>query len=333
MTTCHVGGPHFFEDFPWSMASDKKRDTTTTSIRSKDNWIDTMSETMEIEEIATTTTVEPAPMKEESTSTPAWQERLADAEEILSLAASENLRPTARMHLEALGKKLQKESAALQRVAGVAPIPGVPVTREASETAITTVPEATPTIRPAVTVILPTSVKYAPIDRFAFDAGGYNAPFVTLYIEMEGIGSGVPKDQISCQFTKTSFDLVIHDFQGKSYRLYKDCLEKDIVPEQSKYLVKADKIVIKLAKTKSEYGGSYEYWTKLTDPKKNTKTAANKKEDPSASIMDMMKQMYDEGDDNMKKMIGETMMKQRNGELGKKGPGGGLAGMDDMDDF
>jgi calcyclin binding protein len=294
-----------------------------------------MSETMEVEEISTTTTVENAPMMEDAASlSPApWQERLADAEEILSLAASEGLRPTTRMHLEALGKKLQKETAALQRVVGVAPIPGAPVARAASETAITTVPETAPTIRPAVTVILPTSVKYIPIDRFAFDAGGYNAPFVTLYIEMTGIGSGVPKDQISCQFTKTSFDLIIHDFQGKSYRLYKDCLEKDIVPEQSKYLVKADKIVIKLAKTKSEYGGSYEYWTKLTDPKKNTKTATNKKDDPSASIMDMMKQMYDDGDDNMKKMIGETMMKQRNGELGKKGPGGGLAGMDDMDDF
>ena len=50
--------------------------------------------------------------------------------------------------------------------------------------------------------------------------------------------------------------------------------------------------------------------------------------------MDMMKQMYDEGDDNMKKMIGETMMKQRNGELGgKKGGMPGMPGMDDMDDF
>lgn len=31
-------------------------------------------------------------------------------------------------------------------------------------------------------------------------------------------------------------------------------------------------------------------------------------------IMDMMKQMYDEGDENMKKVIGEAMLKSRNGE-------------------
>ena len=31
-------------------------------------------------------------------------------------------------------------------------------------------------------------------------------------------------------------------------------------------------------------------------------------------IMDMMKNMYDEGDENMKKIIGEAMMKSRMGE-------------------
>ena len=30
--------------------------------------------------------------------------------------------------------------------------------------------------------------------------------------------------------------------------------------------------------------------------------------------MDMMKNMYDEGDENMKKIIGEAMMKSRSGE-------------------
>ena len=30
--------------------------------------------------------------------------------------------------------------------------------------------------------------------------------------------------------------------------------------------------------------------------------------------MDMMKDMYDEGDENMKKIIGEAMMKSRSGE-------------------
>ena len=98
-------------------------------------------------------------------------------------------------------------------------------------------------------------------------------------------------------------------------------------PSKCKFIVKSDKIVIKLAKVKQgEYGG-YDYWTKLSDKKAREKSS-KMKENPSSSIMDLMKQMYDEGDDNMKKIIGETMMKQQRGELGKDDP---MKGLDKMD--
>ena len=58
--------------------------------------------------------------------------------------------------------------------------------------------------------------------------------------------------------------------------------------------------------------------------------------------MDMMKDMYNEGDENMKKVIGEAMMKAQRGEKTPppsssssssfgKGIKGGLDDMDDMD--
>ncbi len=75
--------------------------------------------------------------------------------------------------------------------------------------------------------------------------------------------------------------------------------------------MKKNKVVIKLQKVKGEY--SYEHWANLTAKKPRDKSADAKK-DPSASIMDMMRDMYNEGDDNMKKIIGESMMKSRNGE-------------------
>jgi calcyclin binding protein len=71
--------------------------------------------------------------------------------------------------------------------------------------------------------------------------------------------------------------------------------------------------VLKLAKVKGEYG--FDHWSELVS--KKTKLKGKGKEDPSHGIMEMMKEMYDNGDDKMKKMIGETMLKQRNGELGK----------------
>lgn len=163
--------------------------------------------------------------------------------------------------------------------------------------------------------------------KFAFDAGGYNSAFVTLYIDLPSVGS-VPKENISCAFTETSFDLIVKDLNGKTYRLFKDNLENSIDVEKSKKVIKADKVLVKLAKKKSEYG-SYDHWSSLT-AKKQKKPSA--KDNPAAGIMDLMKDMYESGDDNMRKVIGETMMKQRTGELEKGGMGGMMGGGFD-DDF
>lgn len=285
----------------------------------------------------TTTTTDAVSLSSSSNDTPKqpWEEKLLDAQEILSLSQeTTKLRPTVCMHLESLGKRLQKESEALQRISISSTTTPLPSTVQPSSTSNTT--NSNISVAP---MILSSSIKYVPIDKFAFDAGGYNAPFVTLYIDLVDVGT-ISRDHITCKFTKSSFDLIVNELHTKSYRLYKDCLEKDINPELCKYIIKANKIIIKLAKVKTSVG--YDYWTKLTDPKKGTSSSSSSKKenDPSASIMDMMKQMYDDGDDNMKKIIGETMMKQRNGELnrdmmGKGGGSGGLPGMNDVmdDDF
>eukprot|EP00934_Nitzschia_sp_Nitz4_P000515 Nitzschia sp. Nitz4//scaffold2_size372955//325075//325887//NITZ4_000469-RA/size372955-processed-gene-0.455-mRNA-1//1//CDS//3329546916//515//frame0 len=263
---------------------------------------------------------------EELPDTTPSQERLLDAEEIEAVAKTLT-RPTARMQLESLAKKLRKESAALKVVEN---------TQSASTTA--TAPKETSTpqneTKPAPAKVAPpqpapipaTKVEAAPItgmystiDRFAFDAGGYNDKFVTLYISLPGVGE-IPKEQITCEFSKDAFDLIVRDLRGQSYRLKKDHLEHDIVVDKSKYIVKADKIVVKLAKVKGEYG-SFDLWNKLTDPKRNDKAP---KANPASSLTSLMKDMYESGDDEMRKMIGETMLKQQRGELGKG------AGMDDI---
>ena len=63
-------------------------------------------------------------------------------------------------------------------------------------------------------------------------------------------------------------------------------------------MARHSKIVIKLAKCKGEF--SYDHWESLT-AKPGTKKG--KKDDPQASIMSLMKDMYDGGDDDMKKMV------------------------------
>jgi len=266
-----------------------------------------------IDEVIEETPAPPPPAAME-VEIPPSQERLLDAEAIEKAAATMD-RPSAKLQLESLAMKLRKESAALKRVEASrakmldVTIEDVPADASATPTEEPPAPPATPPSTPAVAPHVPSNM-YTSIDRFSFDAGSYGSPFVTLYVPLPSLGS-IPKDNISCSFTSASFDLIVKDLNGKSYRLYKDNLEKDIDPEKSKYIVKSDKIVVKLAKVKGEYG-SYDFWTDLTAKKKKI---PGKKDDPSASIMELMKDMYDSGDADMKKMIGETMLKQRRGEL------------------
>jgi len=258
------------------------------------------------------------------------QERLWDAEDIEKII-SQLKRPTAKMHVESLVKKIRKESFALKALEATP-------TNDASVTPTT---EADPSPAPSFTPVpvaaskpfytgaplKSPSVMYNSIDRFAFDAGTSSDKFVTLYLPFPGVGS-IPnkKEQISCEFGNNSFDVSVLNLNGKHYRIKRDTLEHDIVPEKSKYIVKADKIVVKLHKIKGEYG-SFDFWSKLTDPKRKEKH--KKGSNPSAGLMDMMKDMYNSGDDNMKKMIGETMLKQQNGELNNDKPGG----LGDLRDF
>jgi calcyclin binding protein len=149
------------------------------------------------------------------------------------------------------------------------------------------------------------SQSFIQITDFAWDQGEYSSTTVTVYVELPGVG-GV-KDAVKCDFTAGSFDLTVCGLDGKSYRLFRDNLDKDINPSTSKFIVKRDKVVVKLAKAKQEF------WSNLTSKKSKEKKESEQK-DPSAGLMDMMKDMYNDGDENMKRIIGEAMMKAQRGE-------------------
>lgn len=293
----------------------------------------------------TTTNSTTSTPKEEEEEPLMSAERKLDAQELDQLA-SQAIRPTVKAHISSLADKLRRDAAALERMeaskakaassaasgsAAAAPAP------QDSTPAVeaTPTPTPTPTVRPVEVTPTPapappssTTSKYTPISRFSFDAGSSSDPFVTIYIPLTNVGT-IPKSQINCTFTNTSFDLTIEGLEGKDYRLVKDNLDKDIVGEDCKLKIRANKIILKLAKVKSEYG-SFDFWTDLTSKKSKKETEKKKNSDPSAGIMDLMKDMYDSGDDQMKKTIAEAMMKSRSGELDNKPPGGGMGGMGGM---
>lgn len=174
-------------------------------------------------------------------------------------------------------------------------------------------PSPPPTVPFVSSKILPnhlsSGLNFIPIQDFSWDQGTYGSSNISIYVELKDVGT--VKDNISFTSTSDSFDLTITGLNGKNYRLLKDNLENDIVPEESKFVVKTNKVIIKLTKKKGQY--SYENWQNLVS-KKSKEEKNKKKQDPSGSIMDMMKDLYNDGDDNMKKIIGEAMMKSQRGE-------------------
>ncbi|KAL3826641.1 hypothetical protein ACHAXA_009082 [Cyclostephanos tholiformis] len=270
------------------------------------------------------------------------QERLDDADEI-EAALKHVTRPSARLHLEGIIAKLRREGEALRRISSSdlgfsssSPPPSSsfpPPTVEdvkAAGLAPYEPPVPVPKTAPAPnTVVTSSNVKYRNFPTHLFDAGGYNSPIVTIYVPLDGIGKH-DRSKIKCDFTNGSFDLIVTDFGGANYRLLNDNLEKEIDVTKSKYIVKPNKIIIKLGKVKSGTGtySSYDSWTQLTSKKAKDKNVKRSKDDPMGGIMDMMKDMYDEGDDNMKKIIGEAMYKQRMGQKPDDMMGG--MGMDDL---
>lgn len=198
-------------------------------------------------------------------------------------------------------EKYLKQLEQLELRAKSAPVAGT------SEPAVASVSSG----EPAAKKVVPVTGAFVPIEDFYWDQDGYSAPIISVYIELTGVGS--VKQNCNVKFTKMSFDFTVTDLNGKSYRLVKDNLEKDIVPEESKMVVKANRVILKLQKVKGEF--NYDSWNNLTAKKpRDAESDAKKKADPTLGLMDMMKDMYDEGDENMRKIIGEAMIKSQKGE-------------------
>ncbi|XP_068122604.1 calcyclin-binding protein [Hyperolius riggenbachi] len=141
--------------------------------------------------------------------------------------------------------------------------------------------------------------------------------FVKIYITLNGV-QNVPAENVQVQFTDRSFDLLVKDLNGKNHAMTVNNLLKSISPENSSRKVKTDTVLIMLRKkTESK-------WECLTQVEKLTK---EKKEppsldsdgDPSAGLMNVLKKIYDEGDDEMKRTLNkawvESREKQMKGEM------------------
>lgn len=130
------------------------------------------------------------------------------------------------------------------------------------------------------------------------------------------------------EFTERSVMVKVCHLQGKNHVFEIKQLAEDIRPEKSQVKVKADMVVVFLAKAAE--GRSWKCVSAVEKAKQAKKDEAMKPkmddEDPSKGIMDLMRKMYDEGDDDMKRTIAKAWTESRD----KQGPAGMMPGMPDL---
>ena len=145
----------------------------------------------------------------------------------------------------------------------------------------------------------------------------------------------LPKENIISKFNKKSFEVQILNLDKKNFKFASINLNKEIDPEASYVKQTNSGLTIFLKKIiNSDHWDCLEYKKPIVSDPSERKAPSNEK-DPNAGLMEMMKEMYQNGDPEMKKIIAESFTKSQSGEQldnkKSKMPGmGGMGGMPGM---
>ena len=213
---------------------------------------------------------------------------LADFEKAMAGASTARLRQLLATNIVTIKEQIRKAVAA-------APIAAPAATAPVASAS------PTPVAQPA------DSALYREVKSYGFDD---TDKAMKLYINLDGCGH-VPDSEVELSCTEKSMM-----FRVRSHKL---CLAlkplaKEIVPSKCTFRMKPNEAVVTLVKATSGK------WYELLEKPSKFKPSEDKEEDPGKSLMKMMKQMYDDGDDEMKRTIGkawqESQQKQMAGGAG-----------------
>lgn len=144
------------------------------------------------------------------------------------------------------------------------------------------------------------------ITNYAWDQSD---KFVKLYITLPGVHE-LPAESIKSAFGTRRLELEVSALAGRNHHLLITNLTNDIVPNSSYHKVKTDMVTVFLRKASSDK------WSDINGLDKKAKEPKVPKPemdggDPGSSLMNMMKQLYDEGDDEMKRTIAKAWTEAR----------------------
>lgn len=150
--------------------------------------------------------------------------------------------------------------------------------------------------------------------RYQIKLNGYgwdqSDKYIKVFVTLKDVQS-LPKEQVYCKLTDKSMELHVENLDNKDYLLVINKLLDSINVEESHWKQKTDMVVIFLAKARPNIK-----WSHMTELEKKFEDQRNSKlkpatpdmdkADPQESIMSLMKNMYETGDDEMKRMISKA---------------------------
>uniref|UniRef100_A0A672PKT3 Calcyclin-binding protein n=1 Tax=Sinocyclocheilus grahami TaxID=75366 RepID=A0A672PKT3_SINGR len=125
--------------------------------------------------------------------------------------------------------------------------------------------------------------------------------FVKIYITLKGVHT-IPAENVEANFTeRCGFNVLVKDLDGKSHQMTVNNLLYPIIVAESSKKIKTDMVLI-MCKKKST-----KKWDCLTQVEKQSKEKdkpnLDANADPSEGLMSVLKKIYTDGDDEMKRTI------------------------------
>ncbi|KAH7276570.1 hypothetical protein KP509_39G012300 [Ceratopteris richardii] len=149
-------------------------------------------------------------------------------------------------------------------------------------------------------------IKYETLSNLTWEQ---DSERVKIYVSLED----VEEDKVEAKFTEWSFDIKIHGAGGKNYRYSISRVHKEMDPDACRILVKPKRVIISLRKLEEED------WKDLYF--KEDKSEEESKRQPMDRLLEMMRHMYDDGDEETKKTISDAWTTYRSSyKPGQKKP-------------
>ncbi|XP_077580433.1 calcyclin-binding protein [Stigmatopora nigra] len=152
------------------------------------------------------------------------------------------------------------------------------------------------------------------ITNYAWDQ---SEKFVKIYLTLKNVHN-IPSEKVEVNFTERSFSVLVKELDGKNHQMTVLNLLYPIDEQNSSTKIKTDMVLIMCKKKTTKK------WECLTAIEKQSKdkdkpAPADDNADPSDGLMSMLKKIYTDGDDEMKRTINKAWSESQEKKLREDG--------------